>query len=941
MGLGPAAVGQVTSFQQMVDSTLIDVEFGNAAWGDYDNDGEFELVITGRSLDEEEGPVPITRIFQYIEDRVFSNMGILTYVTYYNEVIELPGLWQSTVAWGDYDNDNDLDLFIAGLQADDTPLAQIYTNEGGTTFNLHADLTGFSSGDVAWGDYDNDGDLDLLAAGIEANSQYRTIIYENQAGTFTRRDVGLTGVGQASVKWGDYDTDGDLDILLAGLEQRQEDVFKVYQNEGMGTFIEIVDNLNGLAFPSVDWGDYDNDGDLDILHSGAKYSPFVLEGTARVYRNDGGGFTRVDERLGVFTGNAVWGDFNADARLDYLAFGGVRPHAFLSGQVQENVGGSFASLAVPYSFAGILFGDADWGDYDGDGDLDFFVIGERTGGLSPVMVYRNDVDVSHTLPGTPTGLQATRQENGDITLSWQAPPGEGLSYNLRVGSTSGDFDIVSPMAMPTGRRLLSARGNAGHNLEWTLRLPQGQYYWSVQAINAAYAGSAFAPEEVFSTGDPNDMTPPAVPTGFMATSGDEQVMLSWEPNTETDFARYLLYRGSTPEAENLLVSLPTDVETYTDTDVQNGETYYYRLQARDAAGNLSALTEAQIAMPSPRFTEANIPGLPTIGNASIAWGDYDNDGDPDLVIGSRTLSAIYRNDDGTLMQVQGLRSLWDFPAMDWGDYDADGDLDLVMAGRIGVSGRDGMAIIYRNDNGTFVQVNVNLPAMADGNVLWADYDTDGDLDLLLAGSLSNGQGVAVLYRNDNGTFVDSGNSFGGIASGGAAWGDYDADGDPDLIISDFTDALDVYRNDGGLFVGVANLTSGFNIKVSWGDYDNDGDLDLLVADLEDSRLYRNDSGTFVDTQSGFPSLVPPNAINANVDVVWGDYDNDGDLDLVFAGSNFTDLYRNTESGFVREESGLAEFNQVDVDWVDFDMDGDLDLLMAGSQILFFQNNAVF
>jgi hypothetical protein len=333
--------------------------------------------------------------------------------------------------------------------------------------------------------------------------------------------------------------------------------------------------------------------------------------------------------------------------------------------------------------------------------------------------------------------------------------------------------------------------------------------------------------------------------------------------------------------------------------------------------------------------------LPTSGNANVAWGDYDADGDPDLIIGSRTLTAIYRNDDGTLVQAQILTSLWDFPAMDWGDYDGDGDLDLVVASRAGQFGTGGRVAIYRNDEGVFTQVAADVPQIAEGNVLWADYDTDGDLDLLIAGRLSNGESVTALYQNDAGSFVDSGINFSGVASGAAAWGDYDNDGDPDLIISDFSVASDIYRNDDGVFVPIANVTGGFTFEAIWGDYDNDNDLDLLVSDLAGTRLYRNDNSTFVDSQIDLPSLSPPNTINANVDVAWGDFDNDGDLDLLFAGSNFTNLYRNVGGNFVREEGDLEAFNQVNIDAVDFDLDGDLDLLMAGHRIVFFQNNTIF
>ena len=91
-----------------------------------------------------------------------------------------------------------------------------------------------------------------------------------------------------------------------------------------------------------------------------------------------------------------------------------------------------------------------------------------------------------------------------MTIQWNAAqdaqtPAPGLSYNLRVGTTPGGTDVVSPMARPaTGHRLLAARGNAGHNLQWTLKnLPPGTYFWSVQTIDNSYKGSSFAPEGTF------------------------------------------------------------------------------------------------------------------------------------------------------------------------------------------------------------------------------------------------------------------------------------------------------------------------------------------------------------------------------------------------------------------------------------------------------------
>jgi hypothetical protein len=127
-------------------------------------------------------------------------------------------------------------------------------------------------------------------------------------------------------------------------------------------------------------------------------------------------------------------------------------------------------------------------------------------------LYRNNELVPNAPPIPPTALQSTAQ-GGTVTLSWAAAlddftPAAGLTYNLRVGTSPGGLDVISPMALSGGRRLLSARGNVDHNTQWTLRnLPPGTYFWSVQAIDHGFQGSAFAVEGTFtSTGANSDQS---------------------------------------------------------------------------------------------------------------------------------------------------------------------------------------------------------------------------------------------------------------------------------------------------------------------------------------------------------------------------------------------------------------------------------------------------
>jgi hypothetical protein len=132
-------------------------------------------------------------------------------------------------------------------------------------------------------------------------------------------------------------------------------------------------------------------------------------------------------------------------------------------------------------------------------------MGNLFGGYD-VRLYRNNIAIPNDLPATPTNLRATAHSEY-ATLNWSAAhdaqtPPTGLTYNLRIGTTPGGSDVLAPMAAPsTGGRRVPHQGNAGARTSWTIRglAPNTTYYWSVQAIDTAFAGSRFAQEHQFTT----------------------------------------------------------------------------------------------------------------------------------------------------------------------------------------------------------------------------------------------------------------------------------------------------------------------------------------------------------------------------------------------------------------------------------------------------------
>ncbi|MDE2889980.1 MAG: FG-GAP-like repeat-containing protein [Gemmatimonadota bacterium] len=321
-----------------------------------------------------------------------------------------------------------------------------------------------------------------------------------------------------------------------------------------------------------------------------------------------------------------------------------------------------------------------------------------------------------------------------------------------------------------------------------------------------------------------------------------------------------------------------------------------------------------------------------------AWADYDRDGDPDLyVVRSLHTNLLYRNEGDGFTDVSAMAGVQgedndDGSAAAWADYDGDGDLDLYVT-NYGLPNR-----LYRNDDGEFIDVaaEAGVDDSGDGyGAAWADVDRDGDPDLYVANFGENR-----FYRNEGSSFVEAAREA-GLADDGSslqpAWADYDGDGDPDLFLAN-SGPNRLFRNDRGSFVDVtveAGLSElglgGPSFGASWGDFDNDRDLDLYVPYYEEgNRLYVNDGGQFLESSGSL------NAGGADTSrsrgAVWGDFDNDGDLDLyVTNGGQKNNLFRNDGDTFIDvadsfRVSGGA--NSRGVALADVNGDGGLDIFVA-------------
>jgi hypothetical protein len=357
-----------------------------------------------------------------------------------------------------------------------------------------------------------------------------------------------------------------------------------------------------------------------------------------------------------------------------------------------------------------------------------------------------------------------------------------------------------------------------------------------------------------------------------------------------------------------------------------------------AVGLLVLITNGYFALSHLRnplmFTDvAERVGMRDIRNSlGVAWGDVDNDGWQDLFVSNHlpisTESFLYHNEGGRSFTARAMAT-GDLHGPAFGDFDRDGDLDLFVAG--GNNTPEGPAfanILFRNDRGTFDDVaagaQVDDPLGRAWGGAWADFNNDGWLDLFVANYFT----ANALFRNaGNGTFHNVARSAGitesapgeGDSAGtlSASWADYDADGDMDLLTVGISTGMALYRNNGnGTFTDVA-AASGLVTNnylgwerdprglsgCSWGDYDNDGDLDLYIGALRrtaNNLLFQNQgNGSFLEVgaAAGVDSFDAARAL------MWGDFDNDGDLDLYVVNEAVSSI--NLPHGTIASEQSIG------------------------------------
>jgi hypothetical protein len=487
-------------------------------FGDYDNDQDIDIIISGDKI----VGTSITKIFKNITLPGEKEISLEAS----NEIIT--GVSNGSTDFIDFDSDGDLDILLSGTNDTGVDVFELLLNDqSGEWPSVPTNLDPMKNTNVDLGDFNGDGYIDMLISGESSNGKLTKLLEYTPASGFIDSDFDVSDIVDARVEFGDLDGDEDLDFIIAGKSKQNENdnIFRTYLNYRNESYLVT----NPPSFSDIDlFVKHENDNTQISMRDGISVAAILLE-----YENE----VSIDY---VLTRDAL-ASFNEE-RLQLIV---NKNKVILYGSVSQAISSqSFSTLLVhnPENLNGVTgntlsrilsvaaIKDGKLKSITSDSEIynptihdsnpfssfqtDSFFNKERI--ISTDSDVEENQDYTNNKPDMPFLLDANVIEgeldksNGKlfVELTWNSAVDdntdlEGLTYAIKMGTTSGSENIVSSNSSINGVRKSAGKGNAEHNTKWKIALEPGTYYWSVQSIDNAQTGSEFSSENVFTVSNEN------------------------------------------------------------------------------------------------------------------------------------------------------------------------------------------------------------------------------------------------------------------------------------------------------------------------------------------------------------------------------------------------------------------------------------------------------
>lgn len=761
----------------------------------------------------------------------FSSTYTISYANVYDQMGE-------DIAIGDIDGDGDMDLITGGT---DGPGGQTrhfaFTNNGpGSWSRSDVDLSIYSTiQQVELADVDDDGDVDFIyddgsSIGIKLN---------DGSGAFdTYGTSAVSSYGPFDL--GDVDGDGDLDLLQGS--PNSANVFYYSSGSGWNTSQNLMSGT-GIGSEDVAFVDYDNDGDLDafVATSNSSYGGLFI--------NNAGTFVPVTQESQFTTGTNYGistGDVDGDGEIDLLLADGSN---YFSVIPSFNTANTWVNAL---GTSGVTE-DIILADFDGDNDLDYFFV--NNGAANQILLGEPNIPVS------------------DITLS-----NESVDYHDPVGYKVADINVTESDGDNITLSLISSGSGDTHN---------GAFVVNGTSLYLNKEASAFGTTNL-------EINIQAIDEFNSAFDKTFNISVSNTPSNAhlPEFNASSFDFGFPSKTARV-----ADFDNDTNLDIAQMDTLRVIIWYGDGTGDFP--------------DSASYVFAPTNNPTDIEIGDVDNDGDIDMIVtGPIFQNPVFINQYSVGTPRAGFDNSTpvpdlynkDFNDMSLGDLDFDGDVDMVA-----ITGSEAY-VFHNNGSGVFTQyVNDGLTEYNSlESIDLGDLDQDGDLDLFYAKYQPYvlwGNSAVGNFSGD--TFISSGNS------ADIAVADIDGDGDLDGLMARSYRPSVIINDGGGSFTPLNQLNSGDHYEVVTGDIDADGDVDALLLSYDGSTMQTqfemalNAGGYFNKSlKIGLPDEIK--------DIALGDFDKDGDLDI-FASNYGGVAYSQLLINDINEPITAINFDQPSID----------------------------
>jgi chitodextrinase len=640
-------------------------------WADIDGDGDYDLAVSSINVDS-----------GYVSEiALWKNDGSGN-MTFHDKLAMDVGL--ADVNFADFDNDGDVDIIIIGedggvipgpeKQAPEDLFVGVAMNDGNGNFTTDGlDIFGSNGGMVRSADLNNDGLIDFAIAGPNSEEGFdlRTYINEGEWNFSLRDSVAGPNDGIYGFEIADMDNDGKSEVLLLSAEEL---IIFTFEDSGIQLLTPEDHDIDlQYSFDGFDLGDYDSDGDLDLVGT-VNYSPG--DEVLIIYENDGDlTFTKSFEApTGSFSLHPAWIDYDNDGDLDLVMTsyygGGEGPPQEAKGPEHsplmfgertyfvENNEGVFTPMEYELH-EGLSFTALDIVDIDGDADMDIFMMGsaqpfefktnptfetfknmppisqktEQQKGLDSYFnaIFINNSETTNDAPNAPSNLDAIISDT-KIDFMWDSTTDaqqdqNSIRYNLRLGSIGEPNETRTSQSSLSGFHRTFNFAQTTTNTSFSLNdsVPDGEYVWSVQAIDFNNVASGFESTGNFRV----DHIPPAVITGLNIIQGDGELNISWDQNADSDFLHYIIFDENLGQPIDTITNQTTTTFTY--SGLTNYQDYEISVAAEDIAnlvGPKATSTTFPIDLTPPEAPE-NIVVTNGDMQATIDWddnaeGDLDN-----------------------------------------------------------------------------------------------------------------------------------------------------------------------------------------------------------------------------------------------------------------------------------------------------------------------------